>query len=178
MKLVVLDRDGVINHDSVDYIRSVAQWRPLPGSVDAIARLSHAGHRVAIATNQSGIGRGLFGYHELAGIHREMLRVVALAGGRIDGVFFCPHTPDDRCDCRKPKAGLYGQIARYFGVSFDGVKSVGDSLRDLDAARAAGADPVLVRTGNGVDSEAQLGPEPGLPVFDDLQAFVANYLGS
>ena len=178
MSLIVLDRDGVINHDSEDYIRGPHDWRPLPGSIDAIARLSRSGLRVAVATNQSGIGRGLFGYHELAAIHREMLRAVAQVGGHIDGVFFCPHAPDDGCDCRKPKAGLYSQIARYFGVGFSGVKSVGDSLRDLQAARAAGADPVLVRTGNGAASEAQLGAEPGLPVFDDLRAFVASYLGS
>lgn len=178
MKLVVLDRDGVINVESPEFIKSAAEWRPIAGSIEAIGSLSRAGWTVVVATNQSGIGRGLFGFGELAAIHARMLGAVAGAGGRIDGVFFCPHSPDVGCACRKPAPGLLHDIARYYGIELGGVWVVGDSARDLAAARAAGARPVLVRTGNGRDTEAQLGPGEADKVFDDLAAFVAELLAA
>ena len=178
MKLIVLDRDGVINRDSKNFVRRAEEWQPLPGSIEAIVQLSSKGFRIAVASNQSGLGRGLFGYHELAAIHTRMLGAVAQLGGRIDGVFFCPHAPGAKCLCRKPLPGLYDEIRRYFGTSLDGVKSVGDSERDLLAARAAGADPVLVRTGNGATTERRLGADAGVPVYDDLAAFANSYLGT
>lgn len=174
--LIVLDRDGVINVESEHFVKSPQEWLPIPGSLDAIARLSGAGWRVAIATNQSGVGRGLYGLHELAAIHAKMLRMAAELGGHIDGVFFCPHAPDAGCVCRKPRTGLYDEIARHFGVGFDGVPSIGDSRRDLDAAREAGATPILVRTGNGAATEAALPDGHGIAVYDDLAAAVEALL--
>lgn len=168
-RLVILDRDGVINHDSDDFIKTADEWIPIPGSIDAIASLSKAGFKVAIASNQSGIGRGLFDIDALELMHAKLRLLVENAGGRVDHIAVCPHAPDDGCDCRKPKAGLFDQIAERFGRALDGVPAVGDSLRDLEAAAAAGASPMLVRTGKGVSTERQLDGEfADTPVFDSL----------
>ncbi len=175
--LVILDRDGVINRDSDDFVKSVDEWDPLPGSIDAIAALSRAGFTIAVASNQSGLARGLLDEAALAAMHVELRKLVADAGGRVDHIVVCPHGPDDGCDCRKPKPGLYLQIAAHFGVGLDGVPAIGDSLRDLEAAAAAGATPVLVRTGNGLKTEARLnGALASVAVFDDLAAAANNIL--
>jgi D-glycero-D-manno-heptose 1,7-bisphosphate phosphatase len=143
-RLVLVDRDGVINRDSDNYIKSVTEWEPLPGSLEAIRDLSEAGFRVVVITNQSGIGRGLFTEQTLAEIHREMENAVAAAGGKIAAIYCCPHRPDAGCDCRKPSPGLLQQAARDFGVSLDGIAFIGDKLTDIEAARRANARPVLV----------------------------------
>jgi D-glycero-D-manno-heptose 1,7-bisphosphate phosphatase len=172
MKLIILDRDGVINHDSDQFIKSPEEWRPIPGSLEAIARLNQAGYRVVVASNQSGLGRGLFCMDTLNRIHAKMHRLVALAGGRIDAVFLCPHPADAECDCRKPRAGLFLDIAKRYHVDLTGVPAVGDALRDLQAAMTVGARPILVRTGKGKRTLAE-GPLPdGVAVYDDLDAVV------
>lgn len=179
MKLVVLDRDGVINHDSDAFIKSPKEWQPIPGSLEAIARLTHAGYRVVVASNQSGIGRGLFGYDELFAIHDKMVRMAGELGGRLDGIFFCPHAPDDGCDCRKPATGLHRDIASRLQVELTRVPIVGDSWRDIVAARAVGGQPVLVRTGKGAATEDEHGAElSDVPVYPDLAAAVAGLLGN
>lgn len=174
MKLVVLDRDGTINHDSDQYIKSPAEWKPIKGSLEAIARLTQAGHRVVVATNQSGIARGLFDMTTLNAIHDAMHRAVQLAGGRIDAIFFCPHAGDAQCDCRKPKPGMLLEIGRRMNTPLAGVPMVGDSLRDLQAAAAAGARPVLVLTGKGKKTRADGGLPPGAEIYPDLAAFAAK----
>jgi D-glycero-D-manno-heptose 1,7-bisphosphate phosphatase len=171
MKLIVLDRDGVINEDSDAYIKSPEEWLPLSGSLEAIARLNRHGYRVVVATNQSGVARGLFSLDTLARIHRRMLEAVRDKGGEIDAIFFCPHGPDDRCHCRKPEPGLFEEIADRLKVSFEDVYAVGDSERDLVAATTAGARPVLVRTGKGLRTLRKSKRLDGVPVFDDLAAF-------
>lgn len=180
--LVILDRDGVINEDSPDFIRSPDAWRAIPGSLDAIARLTRSGWRVAVATNQSGIARGLFDQATLEAIHLRMLMAVEAAGGRIEVIAHCPHGPHSNCDCRKPRPGLLHSIAAQLARPIAAAPCVGDSLRDLMAARAAGCQPVLVRTGRGRETEARLGEIPDtattIPVFDDLQGFVADLTGS
>jgi len=168
MKLVILDRDGVINHDSDQYIKSPAEWRPIPGSIEAIARLNQSGFRVAVASNQSGIGRGLFDMATLNAINDKMMEMVFRQGGRIDAVFFCPHTAVENCDCRKPKTGLLEEIASRFHTELKGVPLVGDSLKDLQAAEAVGAQPILVLTGKGKKTkESETLPRKTL-VFADL----------
>jgi len=174
MKLVILDRDGVINHDSDQYIKSPDEWKPIPGSLAAIARLNQAGYRVVVASNQSGIGRGLFETDTLMAIHDKMLKALAQAGGRIDAIFFCPHTNADNCDCRKPKPGMFREIAARFNAELAGVPAIGDSLRDLQVAATVGAQPMLVLTGKGRKTV----DDPALPadtlVFPDLAAAVAH----
>lgn len=177
MKLVILDRDGTINEDSDQYIKSPAEWRPIQGSLQAIARLTHGGWRVAVATNQSGIARGLFDVATLNAIHIEMHRAVNLAGGRIDAIFFCPHAADSNCECRKPKPGLLREIASRMDIELDGVPMIGDSLRDLEAAAAAGAKPYLVLTGKGRKTRADGGLPPGTEIFADLAAAAARLAG-
>lgn len=176
MKLVILDRDGVINHDSAAYIKSPEEWKPIPGSLEAIALLSQAGYRVLVATNQSGVGRGLFEMSTLNAIHDKMHRALGLAGGRIDGIFYCPHAQDAGCNCRKPKPGLLEEIAHRFGVSLEGVPFIGDSLRDLQAAAAVGAKPILVLTGKGKKTRKDGNLPEGTVVYDDLAAAVRNLL--
>ena len=171
MKLVILDRDGTINHDSDNYIKSPAEWRPIEGSLEAIARLTQAGYRVVVATNQSGIARGLFDTATLIAIHNMLQRAAALAGGRIDAFFFCPHAADSACACRKPKPGMLLEIARRFNVSLSGVYMVGDAQRDLEAAAAAGARPALVLTGKGRQTFDEGKLPPGTDVYPDLAAF-------
>jgi D-glycero-D-manno-heptose 1,7-bisphosphate phosphatase len=149
MPLVILDRDGTVNHDSDDYIKSPEEWVALPGAIDAIAKLNHAGWRVVIASNQSGLGRGLFDVATLNQMHDKMNKALAKAGGRVEAIFYCPHTPDENCNCRKPLTGLFDQIADRFGVDLKEVHAVGDSLRDAQAAVASGCIPHWVLTGKG-----------------------------
>jgi D-glycero-D-manno-heptose 1,7-bisphosphate phosphatase len=172
MKLVILDRDGVINVDSDQFIKNPEEWKPIPGSLEAIARLSHSGFHVVVATNQSGVGRGLFDMAMLNAIHDKMYRALGQYGGRIDAVFYCPCAADHNCDCRKPKPGMFHEIAQRFGMELAGVPSIGDSLRDLQAAHAAGAQPILVLTGKGRKTEAAGNLPPGTQVFADLAAAV------
>ena len=174
-RLVILDRDGVINEDSDDYIKTAAEWVPIEGSLEAIARLNHAGILVVVATNQSGIGRGLFSLDELNRIHARCQQLLARVGGHLDGIFFCPHAPDAGCDCRKPAPGLLQSIEHRFGGGLTGVPVIGDSLRDLQAATAVNAQPILVRTGKGARTLARH-PVPGVPVFDDLAGAVTAIL--
>jgi D-glycero-D-manno-heptose 1,7-bisphosphate phosphatase len=174
MKLVILDRDGTINHDSDHYIKSLEEWRPIKGSIEAIARLTQAGYRIVVATNQSGIARGLFNTRTLFEIHDALQRATGQAGGRIDAFFFCPHTADSRCQCRKPEPGMLLEIARRFNVSLKDVYMVGDALKDTQAAAAAGARPVLVLTGKGKKTRDEGGLPPGTEVFPDLAAFVEH----
>ena len=176
MKLVILDRDGVINHDSPAYIKNPGEWKPIAGSLEAIALLSQAGYRVLVATNQSGVGRGLFEMATLNAIHDKMHRALGLAGGRIDGIFYCPHSNDAGCSCRKPKPGLLEEIAHRFGVSLEGVPVIGDSLRDLQAAVAVGAQPILVLTGKGKKTRKDGNLPEGTVVYDDLAAAVRSLL--
>jgi D-glycero-D-manno-heptose 1,7-bisphosphate phosphatase len=173
MKLIILDRDGVINHDSDLYIKSPEEWKPIPGSLDAIARLTQWGYRVVVATNQSGIGRGLFEMDTLNAIHDKMIKAVAQAGGRIDAVFFCPHTNADKCSCRKPKAGMLEEVATRYNTEMEGVPAIGDSLRDLQAAESVGAQPMLVLTGKGRKTQADPNLPSGTLVFPDLAAAVS-----
>jgi D-glycero-D-manno-heptose 1,7-bisphosphate phosphatase len=175
LKLIVLDRDGVINFDSEHFIKSPDEWRPIPGSLEAIARLNQAGYRVVVATNQSGVGRGLFGMTTLTEIHDKMFKSLHQVGGRIDAVFFCPHAADSNCDCRKPKPGMLQQIGVRFGVDLDQVPVVGDGLRDLQAAAAIGARPILVLTGKGEKTHAAGNLPDGTTVFPDL-AFAVTAL--
>ena len=171
MKLVILDRDGVINVESSAYIKSPEEWRALPGSLEAIGRLHRAGFTVVVATNQSGLARGLFAKDDLQAIHAKMLRAVEAAGGRIQEIFICPHGPDDDCPCRKPRPGLLLQIAQQYDEELADVPVVGDSARDLEAARRAGARPMLVRTGNGEKTLAR-GAAGNAEVYSDLAAAV------
>ena len=174
-RLIVLDRDGVINHDSDQFIKTPDEWRPIPGSLEAIARLSHAGYRVAVCTNQSGIGRGLFDMATLNAIHNKMHRALALVGGRVDAVFFCPHTGDAKCECRKPHPAMLLEAGRRFHADLGSVPCVGDSLRDLQAADAAGAKPILVLTGKGEKTLREGDFPRNTVIFPDL-AFTASAL--
>lgn len=149
MKMIVLDRDGVINHDSDHFIRSAAEWQPIAGSLEAIARLKRAGFKVVVATNQSGIGRGLFDRSALEAIHDKMIQALAAFDAKFDGIYYCPHHPDDHCDCRKPKPGMLVQIANNFNLDYDQLLIIGDSWRDLQAAQAVGSPSFLVKTGKG-----------------------------
>lgn len=179
MSLVIIDRDGVINYDSDDYIKSVAEWQPIPGSLEAVAKLSRAGYTVAVATNQSGLARGLFELEDLEAMNAHMRERLHELGGELAGIFYCPHHPDDNCECRKPKPGLIDAIEYELGVSAEGAFFVGDSLRDLQAGLAKGCKPVLVKTGKGEGTLQNL-PESmraTVPVFDDFAAaadFILN----
>ncbi|MBE0614533.1 MAG: D-glycero-beta-D-manno-heptose 1,7-bisphosphate 7-phosphatase [Burkholderiales bacterium] len=170
MKLVVLDRDGVINVDSDAYIKSPEEWKPIPGSLEAIARLTQAGFRLVVATNQSGLGRGLFDMATLNAMHDKMHKAVNQLGGRIDAVFFCPHKQDAGCACRKPQPGMLQDIAGRFKIAPADISVIGDSLRDLQAASAAGARPVLVLTGKGEQTLKSGGLPEGTEVHADLAA--------
>ncbi|WP_222910179.1 D-glycero-beta-D-manno-heptose 1,7-bisphosphate 7-phosphatase [Pseudomonas sp. DNDY-54] len=178
MKLIVLDRDGVINEDSDAYVKTLDEWIPIPGSLEAIARLCEAGWTVAVATNQSGLARGLFDAIALGDMHFKMQRLVMEQGGRIDLIVHCPHGPDDGCDCRKPLPGLFQQIAEHFHLeNLKGVPVVGDSHRDLHAGMRLGGVPYLVRTGKGMKTLEGTLP-PGTQVFDDLAAVTDHLLGA
>jgi len=176
MKLIILDRDGVINHDSDDFIKTADEWLPISGSLEAIARLYQGGYRVIVISNQSGLARGKFNIEALNAIHEKMHSLLTRYGGVIEAIFFCPHGPDEGCECRKPRPGLYLELAKRLRIKLNNVFAVGDKLSDIQAATAAGAKPVLVRTGYGqllVDS----GSVPdGVPVFDDLAGFADRLL--
>ena len=174
-KLIVLDRDGVINYDSEQFIKSPDEWRPIPGSLEAISRLNHAGFRVVVATNQSGLGRGLFDMATLIAINDKMHKALAQLGGRIDALFYCPHTADSACECRKPKPGMLIEIGNRFGVELTGVPCVGDSVRDLQAAAAVEAQPILVLSGKGEKTLRDGAFPANTVIFPDL-AFVATAL--
>lgn len=174
MKLLILDRDGVINKDSDAFVKSLSEWIPLPGSIEAIARLSRAGWTIAIATNQSGLGRGYFSEDTLQAMHDRLRELVAEQGGAVGLISYCPHAPDAGCECRKPLPGLFRQISTHYNIDLQDVPTVGDSLRDLQAGAALGCQPYLVRTGNGKATELQKLPA-GTRVFDDLAA-VADHL--
>ena len=170
MKIVILDRDGVINHDRDDFVKNSLEWVPLPKAAEAIALFSQAGWRVVVATNQSGIGRGLFDMHALNAMHEKMHHLISKAGGRIDAVFFCPHKPEAGCSCRKPAPGMVLEVAERFSVKPESLWLVGDSLRDLEAVADVGGRAILVRTGKGRKTEAAGNLPAGTPVFDDLHA--------
>jgi D-glycero-D-manno-heptose 1,7-bisphosphate phosphatase len=178
MKLVILDRDGTINEDSLDYIKSEAEWKPLPGALEAIAKLNHAGWHVVVASNQSGLGRGLFDVAALNAMHAKMHKLLATAGGRVEAIFSCPHGPTQPCRCRKPQPGLFEQIGERYGVDLKGVPTVGDSARDIIAGAAVGCEPHLVLTGKGEALRGQPLPDnfpAGTRVHENLLAF-ADYL--
>jgi D-glycero-D-manno-heptose 1,7-bisphosphate phosphatase len=176
MKLVVLDRDGVINLDSVHFIKSTNEWIPISGSLEAIALLNQSGYRVAIATNQSGISRGLFDMVMLNAIHDKMHRALGQLGGRIDAMFYCPHSAENNCACRKPKPGMMEEIGKRFGVDLTGVPIVGDSLRDLQAGAVLGMQPILVRTGKGEETIAAGGLPEGTLIFANLAEAVQHII--
>ena len=176
MKLIILDRDGVINFDSDAYIKSPQEWVAIPGSLQAIARLNQHGYRVAVATNQAGISRGLFDMKTLGAIHQKLHQAAQAVGARIDAIFYCPHAPDAHCDCRKPNPGMLLSIGQRFEVSLHNLPVVGDSLRDLQAAAQVGAAPYLVRTGNGEQTFASGDLPPDTKIFDDLSNLVDRLL--
>lgn len=182
MNLVILDRDGVINQDSDEYIKSPDEWLPIPGSLEAIARLCRADYRVVVVTNQSGIARGLFDARTLNQIHRKMVTLLHDKGGKLEAIFFCPHGPDDDCNCRKPATGMFEELSARLGLRLDGVPMVGDSIRDLKPARALNALPVLVKTGKGQKSlgtlraSAEVEASQDIPVYKDLAAFTDDLL--
>jgi D-glycero-D-manno-heptose 1,7-bisphosphate phosphatase len=177
MPWIILDRDGVINEDSDAYIKSPAEWRPIPGSLEAIAELSRGGFSIAVLSNQSGVARGLFDMDTLQAINERMFAAVEQAGGRIDVLYFCPHGPDDDCACRKPRPGLFERFAREQQMDLTNVPAIGDSFRDLQAARATGARPILVRTGKGRRT-LEKHPDPGCPVFENLHEAAQFLLSS
>ena len=178
MKLIVIDRDGVINHDSDAYIKSPEEWIPIEGSLEAMARLNHSGYIVVIASNQSGLARGYFDIESLSAIHKKMEQMLAKIGGRVDAIFYCPHGPNDACDCRKPKPGMLLEIGQRFNVPLKDVVFIGDSVTDIKAASNANAKAMLVRTGKGLKAEKilQVENKTSVPVFDDLAAAVAVIL--
>ncbi len=178
MKLIVLDRDGVINHDSDAYIKSKEEWQPIDGSLEAIARLNHGGYTVVVASNQSGLARGYFDIEALSAMHKKMDEMLAKIGGQVDAIFYCPHGPDDGCACRKPKPGMLLEIGQRFNVSLKEVVFIGDSISDLKAASNANAKAMLVRTGKGVKAEkiVQAEYDQSIPVYDDLAAAVTAIL--
>ena len=178
MKLIILDRDGVINEDSDDYIKSPQEWIPIQGSLDAISQLNHAGYRVVVVTNQSGIGRGFYDIDTLNQMHRKMYQLLSDHGGYIDAVFYCPHKPEDNCDCRKPKTGLLDSIAERYTITLTDVPYVGDSIVDIKAAEAVGAKPFLVKTGKGERTLANPDYNAKIPVYNDLLDFTQSFLQS
>ncbi len=172
MNTIILDRDGVINQDSDTYIKSADEWIEIPGSLEAIARLNRAGYQVLVATNQSGLARGLFDLETLSAIHHKMESALMQHGGELSGIYFCPHGPDDHCSCRKPKPGLLLQISADKGIDLGQTIMVGDSLRDLQAAQAAGSKPVLVLTGKGSKTAAELGAGRDVNTYQNLAKYV------
>ena len=172
MKLVILDNNGVINESSSTFIKSPDEWKPLPGSLEAISQLTHAGYRVIVATNQSGIGRGLLDMATFNAIIDKMFKAVQQVGGRLDALFFCPHTQQDKCQCRKPGIGMFQEIMQRYSTDLKGVPAIGDSLRDLQAAVAVGAIPILVLTGKGEKTRTEGGLPVNTRIFPNLAAVV------
>ena len=178
MKLIILDRDGVINHDSDNFIKSVDEWQALPGSLEAIAKLSRHGYQIAVVTNQSGIARKYYDVTILNEMHNKFRRLLADLGGKIDAIFYCPHGPDDNCDCRKPKTGMYENVEALFNKKIEDCYTVGDSYRDLEAAMAMNSKPILVKTGKGEKTYSSKQDEirqHHIPVYENLSTFV-NFL--
>jgi D-glycero-D-manno-heptose 1,7-bisphosphate phosphatase len=178
IKVIILDRDGVLNVDSEDFIKSPLEWYPIPGSLEAVARLNQAGYHVVVCTNQSGIARGLFNMAALNAIHQKMHEAAQQVGAHFDAVFFCPHAAEDHCDCRKPKPGMLHALATRLDISLKGVPTVGDSLRDLQAGFVMGCKPYLVLSGKGENTLATGGLPPGTTVFDNLAAVVDALLST
>ncbi len=176
MPLIILDRDGVINHDSDDFIKSPEEWEPIDGSLEAIARLNHAGYRVVVITNQSGIARGLLDVDTLSRIHNKMRRMLTQLGGKLEAILYCPHGADDNCGCRKPKEGSFTELAQRLRIKLDNVPAIGDSLRDIEAAQAVGAQPILVKTGKGEATLATGDVPDNIAVYDDLATAVTVLL--
>ena len=177
MKLIILDRDGVINKDRDDYVKSPEEWIALPGSLEAIAKLNQAGFQIVVATNQSGVGRRLFDLATLEAIHHKMQSQLAEVGGHIDRIYFCLHTSEDHCDCRKPKSGLFKQIAMDFGADLSQAYAVGDSFRDIQAASAVGCQTFLVKTGNGERTLAAHASElQNTSILNNLSEVVAQLI--
>lgn len=177
MKLIILDHNGVINQSSDTFIKTPDEWIPIPGSLEAIARLTYSGYRVIIATNQSGIGRGLMDMAAYNAINDKMHKAINQAGGRIDAIFFCPHTNEDKCLCRKPATGMYEEIMQRYGVNLNNVPTIGDSLRDLQAAAAVGAIPILVLTGKGQRTRAKKDIPANTQIFENLSMAVDALVG-
>ena len=177
MKLIILDNRGVVNFSSDTFIKTPDEWQPIPGSLEALARLTRAGYRVVIATNQSGIGRGLMDMETFNAINEKMYKAVTQAGGRIDAIFFCPHASADKCKCRKPKIGMFDEIVQRYCIDLKNIPIIGDSLRDLQAAAKAGAIPVLVLTGKGRKTKAEKTLPDGTKVFEDLAEAVDSLIG-
>tara|TARA_B100000780_G_C21109713_1_gene448376 strand:- start:1144 stop:1683 length:540 start_codon:yes stop_codon:yes gene_type:complete len=179
MKIVILDRDGVINQDNVNHIKNPNEWIPIPQSLEAITLLNQHGFYVVIATNQSGIGRGLFDFDNLNLIHGKMIKMLGQLGGSVDAIFYCPHTDDDKCNCRKPDIGMYEEISRRFSISLKKIPAVGDSIRDLQAYKKIGAQPILVKTGNGEETLLQKKYPKNTWIFNDLfeaaEAIIMRY---
>lgn len=174
---IILDRDGVINYESKEYIKTPEEWLPIPGSLEAIALLNQAGYTVTVATNQSGVGRGLYTEDDLGAIHQKMRTRLNVLGGAVDKIFYCPHRPDEHCTCRKPGIGLFEQIADYYQLDLRGIRVIGDSLRDIKAALKVGCQPILVLTGNGEQTllnNRELVDE--IPIFSDLLSAVHTLL--
>jgi len=179
MKLIILDRDGVINEDSDDYIKSVAEFIPIPGSLEAIGKLCQAGYTIAVATNQSGIARGYYDMTTLHAMHNKLEQVLTPYHGHIDKYFICPHGPDDHCDCRKPKSGLFAQIANHYHQDISNVPAIGDSLRDIQAGQAFGVHPILVRTGKGERTLLSYSAElTHIPIYGNLLQAVDHILAT
>src|SRR3989338_4932304 len=174
--LIILDRDGVINFDSDNYIKSPDEWIPIPGSIEAIALLTKAKYKMVIATNQAGVNRGKFSLETLQKIHQKMLTTIESSGGKIEKIYFCPHHPDENCDCRKPQPGMFYQIQRDFKIKSDDMIYVGDSLKDYEVAQKIGCTFFLVRTSNGIKKEKTLTPSSKVKIFDDLISFVNYFL--
>lgn len=176
--MVILDRDGVINHESIEYVKSPQEWTAISGSLEAIAKLNKAGYKVVIATNQSGVGRGYYSDATLLAIHQKLHDQLSQHGGHIDAIYYCPHTPDAHCSCRKPEPGMLLEIAKDFSCDLARSIFVGDSWRDLQAAKAVGCRGVLVRTGHGEQTLAAMGEMQGISVYQDLSTFVDDFLGA
>ena len=182
VKLVILGRDGILNEFRDDHVKAPEEWYPIPGALEAVSRLNHAGWHTVVATNQSGIGRGMIDMASVNAVHAHMLKQLMAVGGRLDAVFFCPHTPEDQCDCRKPLPGLMRDIGKRYGIDLKHVPLVGDTLRDLQAAHAAGCEPHLIRSGRAAVLGAELvqamvDQVPGTRVHSDLAAFAEHLLG-
>jgi D-glycero-D-manno-heptose 1,7-bisphosphate phosphatase len=180
-RLVIIGRDGILNRFREDHVKEPSEWEPLPGALEAVAKLNHAGWHVVVATNQAGIGRGMIDMQSVNAVHLHMMKMLAAKGGRLDAVFFCPHARDDHCDCRKPLPGMMHDIAHRYGADLKNVPMVADTLRDLEAARAAGCPPHLVKTGRAsLVTEAELAQwmaaVPDTVVHDDLAAFASHLL--
>ena len=172
MKLIILDRDGVINQDSDDYIRSAEEWQPIPGSLEAIAKLNLAGYTVVIITNQSGVGRGYFSSQDLTAMHQKMRALLNKHHGKIDKIYYCPHTPHDNCTCRKPKTGMFEQVADDYKIDLPSAINIGDSLRDLQAGQLMGCQNILVKTGKGTKTFKELEKPNNIKVFANLSKAV------